>query len=144
LPHLLEVDMNWSPLYLALMLAAIAPATLAQQANGGSPGATVCGGVGQGEQQRMKDAARDHSLMLTFATANGSYLADVSVRISDSRGTAVVEAHCDGPIMLVDLPTPGSYRVTAQAGGITRTRNVTLARGRRPATATLTWPDGTS
>ncbi|MDB5948032.1 MAG: hypothetical protein JWQ33_3058 [Ramlibacter sp.] len=138
--------MNKFPLYLALALTTGGAASWAQPqpAGNGASGTHMCGGIGQGDQQRMKDAARDHDLMLTFATANGSYLADVQVQIRDSHGSAVVDVRCDGPIMLVDLPAAGSYRVTARAGGIARDRTVTLVRGKRPASATFVWPDGTS
>jgi hypothetical protein len=102
----------------------------------------VCGGVGVDEQQRMKAQAGSHDLMLTFATSSGAYLADVAVRIQDRRGAAVVDANCDGPIMLVDLPGPGTYRVAATAGGVTKTQSVTVARGKRPASATYVWAGG--
>jgi hypothetical protein len=41
--------------------------------------------------------------------------------------------------MLVDLPRPGTYRVTASAGGVTKQRSVSVARGKRPTTATFVW-----
>lgn len=104
----------------------------------------VCGGIGVGEQQRMKAEAASHDLMLTFATTSGAYLADVGVQIRDNRGKALVDVNCDGPIMLVDLPGPGTYRVTARSGGVARERSVSVARGRRPASATFVWPSGNS
>jgi hypothetical protein len=130
---------------LALVVAATTAASWAQpQAGAGAASQPVCGGIGQGEQQRMKDAARDHDHMLTFASANGSYLADVSVQVRDGRGATVFAGTCDGPILLLDVPAAGSYRIAARAGGIVRERTVTVARGKRPASATFIWPDGTS
>ena len=123
-----------SSLCLALLLAATAAAASAQ--------GFTCGGVGVDEQQRMKAAAGSHDLMLTFATSSGAYMADVAVRIQDRRGASVVQASCDGPIMLVDLPGPGSYRVTATAAGASRQRSVTVSHGKRPARATFIWPAG--
>lgn len=101
----------------------------------------VCGGVGVDEQQAMKAQAASHDVMLTFATSGGAYMADVAVKIQDARGAAVLDATCGGPIMLVDLPGPGTYRVTASAaGGASKQQTVSVARGKRPATATFVWP----
>jgi hypothetical protein len=126
--------MKMFPLCIAVVAAAIAGSAAAQS--------HVCGGVGVGEQQRMKEASRDHDLMLTFATSNGAYMADVAVQIRDGKGAAVVDVNCEGPIMLVDLPSAGSYRITARANGVAREQTVTVSRGKRPASATFVWPAG--
>jgi hypothetical protein len=108
----------------------------------GSAGATFeCGGVGVGEQQRMKAAASDYHLMLTFAVSNGAYLSDVDVEIKDSKGRAVLTTKCGGPIMLVRLPSSGSWRVTAQANGQSRQKTITAGSG-RVVQATFVWPAG--
>jgi len=117
---------------VALLLAGCGLSAFAQ--------AFVCGGVGVDESQRMKAQASGHDLMLTFATSSGAYLADVAVKIQGPGGAAVVDANCNGPIMLVDLPGPGTYHVTASAGGITRQGSVSVT-AKRPATATFTWPN---
>jgi hypothetical protein len=124
--------MKLIPLCVALALTGAVAAASAQT--------HVCGGIGVGEQQRMKAAAPDHDLMLTFAASSGAYLADVAVQIRDSRGASVVDVNCDGPIMLVDLPGPGTYRVTARSAGVARERRVSVTRGKRPASATFVWP----
>jgi hypothetical protein len=79
----------------------------------------LCGGVGQEEAAHMKQAARDYDLMLTFAARDGSYLADVNVDIADSGGKSMLKTVCDAPIMLVDLPRSGTYRLKAETGGHT-------------------------
>ena len=126
--------MKLSRFGVSLLLAGAAGAALAQS--------HVCGGVGVDEQQRMKSEAAGHDLMLTFATSTGAYLADVGVQVRDGRGAVVLDVTCDGPIMLVDLPAAGNYRVTAVAGGVARQRSVSVKRGKRPATATFVWPAG--
>jgi hypothetical protein len=126
--------MKMFPLCLAFA-AALAGGPAAAQAH-------VCGGVAQDEQQRMKAQAASHDLMLTFATTSGAYMADVAVQIRGRKGADVVNVNCDGPIMLVDLPAAGSYRVTARANGIVREKTVTISRGKRPASATFVWPAG--
>jgi hypothetical protein len=101
----------------------------------------VCGGVGVNEQQSMKAAANQHDLMLTFAVSNGAYLADVDVEIRRANGPVVLSAKCNGPIMLVDLPSGGSWSVTARANGETRQKTLTAGAGRHAQT-TFTWPAG--
>ncbi len=139
---------------LAVVLALSQPLTLAlaqgpQQPGSGVQGHTaaganfVCGGVGQLDQQAMKANARQHDLMLTFAESPGAYLADVAVQIRDPRGNAVVDTTCPGPLMLVDLPREGRWRITAQFNGETRERTVVTSAG-RTARATFVWPAGTS
>jgi hypothetical protein len=102
----------------------------------------VCGGVSVDESQSMKAQAAGHDMMLTFATSSGAYLADVAVKIQGPGGATVVDANCGGPIMLVDLPGPGTYRITATASGVTRQSSVSVTRAKRPATAVFTWPAG--
>lgn len=119
---------------LALALAGAGTLALAQ---GGS---FRCGGVGQGEQDRFKAEAPQHDALLTFAVSTGAYLADVDVRVTDSKGAVVAEGKCGGPLMLLDLPGKGSYTVAATAQG--KTQSKTLAIGQRPARAVFTWPAG--
>jgi hypothetical protein len=125
----------------SLALAQSAPERNAPAA-GGSAGATFeCGGVGVGDQQRMKAAASDYHLMLTFAMSNGAYLSDVDVEIKDGKGRSVLATKCDGPIMLVRLPSGGSWRITAQANGQTRQKTIAAGSG-RVVQATFVWPAG--
>ena len=77
----------------------------------------VCGGVGSEEAEKMKRAAREHDLMLTFATKTGSYLSDVQVDIADARGRSLLNTTCSGPIMLVDLPRRGRYHIRGESEG---------------------------
>lgn len=123
-------------LSLSLLLALGSAAAPAQ-----TPASTsLCGGVGQADQQRMKQAAASHDLMLTFATTAGSYLADIAVQVRNSSGAVVLESRCDGPILLVDLPGAGKYLITATSDGVAREKSVTFAKGKRPARATFVWP----
>lgn len=134
----------------AMFLLALGPALAVAFAQGADPsiqlepqkaGAAtyVCGGVGVGEQEAIKAQAGNYDVMLTFATVHGAYLADADVEVKDSKGGVVLSAKCDGPIMLVDLPGKGPWRVSAQING--QTRHATVGAGRR---ATLVWPAGTS
>ena len=108
----------------------------------GAAGASfVCGGVAQDEQQAIKAQARQHDLMLTFAISTGAYLADVDVQIRDSRGATVLDVRCDGPIMLVDLPSDGTFRVSATVNGQARQKAIAIRHGRHTQ-ATFIWPAG--
>lgn len=104
----------------------------------------LCGGVGEDEEAFMKQEAKGYDLMLTFAARNGAYLADVNVDIADAKGNSVLQATCDGPIMLVDLPRSGSYRVNADAAGYTLQQTVKVSAAKKTrrsvASASLVWP----
>lgn len=87
-----------------------------------------CGGIGLDESQRMRAEAGLHALLILFATTDGSYLADVAVRIDDPLRDRRVASAC-GPIGLVDVPEPGRYRITATYGGVTQEQWLELKPG---------------
>jgi hypothetical protein len=101
----------------------------------------ACGGVGESEAAEMKSRAGDYDLMLTFATRKGEYLADVNVRIEGAKDAAQLQAMCGGPIMLVDMPRSGTYRIHAEAGGYTlnKTARIDTSRHRTDAVV-MHWP----
>jgi len=100
----------------------------------------LCGGIGQSEASFMKQQARDYDLQLTFASQTGAYLADVHVDIRDAQGQTVLQAMCDGPIMLVDLPRSGTYRIQADASGFTQNRTARVSVDRPSASnVVMTW-----
>jgi hypothetical protein len=100
----------------------------------------LCGGVGADEAAWMKRSARDHDLMLTFAARNGSFLADVNVELADARGKSILKTSCDGPIMLVDLPRSGTYRVRAEKGGYTVTQTAQVSAKHHGKAVVMVWP----
>lgn len=104
----------------------------------------LCGGIGDEETAFMKQQARDYDLMLTFAARDGAYLADVNVDIADAKGNSVLQVNCDAPIMLVDLPRSGNYRVSADAAGYTLQRTVRVSAAKKSrqsvASTSLVWP----
>lgn len=103
----------------------------------------LCGGVGQNESTYMqKVAAKDYDLMMTFAEKSGSYVADVDVSIKDARGKTVLETKCDAPILLVDLPSGGNYRIHADASGKALDRSATVKAGKGNARQLrFVWPN---
>ena len=117
---------------LALALACVGACAFAQ-----GPGFR-CGGIGVHEQEQFKSEAAQHYALLTFARDTGAYMANIDVSVKDRSGNVVVQGHCDGPLMLLDLPGHGQYQVTASADG--RTQQHTIDVGRTPARATFIWP----
>jgi len=109
--------------------------------------AYLCGGIGQEEASYMKQQARNYDLALTFATRTGAYLADVDVNIKNAKGDDVLQAKCDGPMLLVNLPKSGTYRINAETSGyaLNRTAKVTASgnraqRKQRVARVAMVWP----
>lgn len=86
----------------------------------------LCGGIGKREVTYMKKMAEDFDLMLTFVTADGAYLADVDVRIVDDKDREVLQTRCAAPILLVDLPEDGNYRIYADLGSHTLNRKLRI------------------
>lgn len=100
----------------------------------------VCGGIGTEEVAGLKDAASNYDLMMTFAASTGAFIADVDVEIADARGRPVLNVTCDGPIMLVDLPRDGRYRVRAEAEGRTLTRTAQVRERGSVQRIRMAWP----
>jgi hypothetical protein len=101
----------------------------------------VCGGIGQEESSRLKQEAKNYAMMLTFSALDGSYLADVKVRIVDSRNRPLLETTCDGPILLIDPPGTGTYRITASSDGATLKRTVAIISGQHGKSVAMVWRD---
>jgi hypothetical protein len=98
----------------AALLAVAATEALAQ--SGGDPiresGSIkyACAGVGKASRNDPRWAT--FSVKLQFAAANGDFLGDPAVTVTDSSGKPVFQAQCDGPWVLIEL-APGSYKVHA-------------------------------
>jgi hypothetical protein len=98
---------------LALVAIAAAPA-LAQGAGDPILEATgikyACAGVGKASRSDPRWPA--FPVRLEFAAANGDFLGDPAVTVSDASGRQVFQAQCNGPWVLIEL-APGSYKVHA-------------------------------
>ena len=100
----------------------------------------TCGGVGQGEQDRIKREAASHHALVTFASASGAYVAGVEVKVTAHDGKVVLQGTCEGPLMLLDVPAPGRYRIDAAYGGKQQHKDVQLGTGN--AKVSFTWNEG--
>lgn len=129
---------------IALVFCQAAAAALAQSVhaeasgNAAASAAYQCGGVGAGSQQRIKAEAPGHDMLLTFATPSGAYLADIDVQVR--RGNEVLlQAHCGGPLMLLDVGRRGTYEIDATSNGRTQHKAVTLG-AKKPVDLSFVWP----
>lgn len=101
----------------------------------------LCGGIGDEETNYMKQtAAGDYDVMMTFAAQSGNYLANVGVKIADARGNTILNTTCDAPLMLVDLPRAGSYRIQADVNGHQISRNVSVGAKAQTSRVVFAWP----
>jgi hypothetical protein len=73
----------------------------------------VSGGIGHDEAEALRHDESQWPLAMGFFGPTSDYLADVHVRIADSKGTELMHADSRGPYMLVKLPA-GSYNVYAR------------------------------
>ena len=102
----------------------------------------LCGGVGLDESDSMKRQAHNYDLMLTFAARDGSYLADANVDIADARGRSVLATTCGAPILLVNLPKSGTYRIRSEISGHAQTRTVSVSTKKGSAkSVVMVWPN---
>jgi hypothetical protein len=75
----------------------------------------MTGGIGQDEANAFMSLAPRYSLRMMFTSANGSYLADVNVRVANANGKPVLDTRTEGPFLYIMLPA-GRYRIVANAG----------------------------
>jgi hypothetical protein len=90
----------------------------------------ITGGVGFQEREMLDAVRNQFNLHLLYAErGEGSFIADVKVRIADRGGQTVLETITKGPELLVQLPA-GTYRIESSYEGATQTRSVSVpARG---------------
>lgn len=94
--------------------------------------AYVTGGVGDAQQQAMKDAMKDYNLRLTFAQEqSGAYLANVKVtldHLGEGKGsTQLLDTTSSGPMLFVKLPA-GKYQLRAVVDDQVQTRTVNIGQ----------------
>lgn len=93
----------------------------------------VTGGVGDAQQQAMKDAMQAYNLRLTFARPkSGNYLADVKVRVdkqvNGQDSGHVLDVTSTGPTLFAKMPD-GDYRVQADYKGQIQTKTAGIRNG---------------
>lgn len=118
-------------LFATQAAAQATPFTLAERQFGET--AYVSGGIGDEERDEIRQRKKDFNLQLLFAERDGSYLADVAVRLQDARGRTVLDTGAAGPFLLVRLPA-GNYLLKATANGQEQQAKLSVpAKGQRQA-----------
>jgi hypothetical protein len=130
-----------------ILLAAVLIATLPMKTYGQLPqplekgGVTyITGGVGEDEAKAIKVEAKNWPLNIEFSQYLGSHDAWVSqvyLTILDAKGDAIFEAHLDGPMFLVKLPS-GHYEIVATYEGVTKKLKIQIVAG-RPLHVSINW-----
>jgi hypothetical protein len=119
--------------FVAFLFCAATGSALA--AMGDAP--VVSGGVGDEDRDALMQAYGQYNLHLAFAEKSGDYVADVGVKVRDSRGREMWSGTADGPLLFMKLP-PGRYEVVADFDGKEQRRSVQVGpRGGR--LVTLLW-----
>jgi len=91
--------------------------------------AYISGGVGKPEREQLQALEKEFNLKLVFAQANGKYVANVRVVVSDAKGRKLLEHVANGPFFMARLPA-GEYSIAATFAGSTQTRKVEVAANR--------------
>jgi hypothetical protein len=88
----------------------------------------ACAGIGSVSRNDPRWAT--FPVKLVFAAADGSFLGDPAVTVSDATGKPIFQAQCDGPWVLIDLPA-GSYKVhsTGERGQYSKDFDIAVKAG---------------
>ena len=100
----------------------------------------ISGGIGEDEAKAMKAESKSWPLSIEFSeylVSQDLWVAQVYLRILDSRGKAQFEATVDGPMFLAKLP-PGNYELLATYEGVTQSRKIQIVDG-RPLHVSMNW-----
>ena len=72
-----------------------------------------CTGIGQTKNDPKWKA---YPVLVEFAGPGGEYLANTTLTVTDAKGAEVLEAFCEGPWTLLQLPPGKTYKVAGQVG----------------------------
>lgn len=94
----------------------------------------ISGGISGDEVSQFKARAREFLFEIVFVQKADTednnrieeYLAEVQLKIKDSKGNVVVDTTTEGPFFLADLPL-GKYQIIAEHDGIIKTNIVRIA-----------------
>jgi hypothetical protein len=112
-----------------------APLTHAQDMQGSV--AYMNGGIGAGEQAKLRESAKDYNLRLLFSEAkDGAYVSNVKLDVTDHHGKSVFSLPNAGPMTNLKLPK-GDYEITAVYNGVKKTSKVSV--GEKPVSLSLNW-----
>ena len=82
---------------------------------------TWSGGIGDESAAEIRAKQAEFNLKFIFTLMEGDFIADVAVKIADSKGAVVLDKTSDGPVFMTKLPA-GQYEATLTFGGVAQTR----------------------
>jgi hypothetical protein len=90
------------------------------------------GGFGSDEREALNTACRALSVKILFAhKGEGDFVAGVAVLVTDPKGKKVFEAKDTGPVLCVDLPKGGKFKVEASLNGASQSQTVTAGHDQK-------------
>jgi hypothetical protein len=90
------------------------------------------GGFGSDEREALNTACRALSVKILFAhKGEGDFVAGVAVLVTDPHGKKVFEAKDTGPVLCVDLPKGGKFKVEATLNGASQSQTVTAGHNQK-------------
>jgi hypothetical protein len=100
----------------------------------------VNGGIGQAQQAAMHALRSKYNFRLTLAKPrSGEYVADVNVRVENSKKDAVLDVDSAGPLLFANLPS-GRYTLVTKYQGHSKSQPLTMKSG-RPHGVVVYFPD---
>jgi hypothetical protein len=91
----------------------------------------ISGGIGEDEAAAMKAESKSWPLSIEFSehlVSQDLWVAQVYLRILDSKGKTLFDTTVDGPIFLGKV-SPGSYELLATYQGVTKRRVIEIKQG---------------
>jgi hypothetical protein len=101
----------------------------------------ISGGIGSEESDAMLLLGKKWPLTLEFAQDHPQrplWVADVQVKITNSKKKVIFDALSDGPIMLIELPAD-QYEIEAKFEERTLQRKIKVEQG-KPVRLPIIWP----
>ena len=94
--------------------------------------AYISGGIGEDEAKTIKAESKNWPLSIEFSEyliSQDVWVAQVYLRILDSKGKTILETMVDGPMFLGRLP-PDNYELFATYEGVTKSRKIQIVNGK--------------
>ena len=91
----------------------------------------ISGGIGEDEAEAMKAESKSWPLSIEFSehlVSQDLWVAQVYLRILDSKGKTLFDTTVDGPIFLGKVP-PGNYELLATYQEVTKRRVIEIKQG---------------
>ncbi len=100
----------------------------------------ISGGIGEDEAKAIKDESKNWPLSIDFSehlVNEDLWIAQVYLKILDSKGKTLFEARVEGPMFLGKVP-PGSYELLATYEGVTQSKKIQIVDG-KPLHVSINW-----